>query len=161
MIRRFLAIAMMFICAGAFAQEDLSGAWNFNKQESVSGNLYSNGSPKAIRITQHKEDMMIEMTTAGQDADVTVTDTLSFTGKPYERITKKSKRKVVVTNKWSDDKKSITLVETIYSASDNSKEDFKTTDVYSIEDGKLLLDRKTENFMNGETWESKAWYDKQ
>jgi mannose-6-phosphate isomerase-like protein (cupin superfamily) len=81
-----------------------------------------------------------------------------FDGKAFE-MTTSSKRKKIVTIK----KEGNTYIESAlyYSAADNTKMDHKTTDTWSVENGQLILDRKDENLDNGETWESKATYEKQ
>ncbi len=56
----------MFSAVFCFAQnKDFSGTWNFTEQESISGKLYSNGSPKSFKITQSATQTIIEQTTAG------------------------------------------------------------------------------------------------
>jgi hypothetical protein len=68
----------------------------------------------------------------------------------------------VMTGTWSADKKNFTETMNIYSLTDPTKADHKQTDTYSLsDDGKTLnLDRKDENFVNGEVWESMATYEK-
>jgi hypothetical protein len=144
----------------ATAQTDFSGSWIVKGQESVSGKLYSNGSPKSLTIKQDDKNIILTKTTAGQDGDVTSTETFGFDGQPYE-MTTPSKRKKVMTGTWSSDKKSLTEIVQFYNATDSNKLFHLVTDVWSLEGGELVLDRKDENKENGEIWESKATYNKQ
>jgi hypothetical protein len=141
------------------AQTDFSGSWTFKIQESISGNLYSNGSPKSVLIEQDAKAISITKVTAGSDGDVTTTETVSFNGQPFATTTA-SKRKKAITGQWSTDKKSFTEIALVFDATDSTKLYFRTTDTWSFENGALMLDRKAENQSNGEIWESRAIYDK-
>jgi hypothetical protein len=156
-----LALALFSIAATVRMQKtDFSGLWNFKDQESISGTLYGNGSPRQIKITQKSTEIAIEKTTADENGkDVTSTDSLNFEKGAFEKITK-SKRKKRITIQWTEDGKGFTQITTIYTAADNTKPEFAFTDKYSMENGNLVLIRKAENFENGESWESKAVYEK-
>ncbi len=144
------------VCIGQ--NKDFSGNWNFKEQESISGKLYSNGSPKSFKITQSPAQTVIEQTTAGASGDVTSSTTLGFDGKAFETKTGTGRKKVVSLS-WNGTS-GYTTVTSIYNAADPSKLEFKTTDIYTIDNGELVLQRKAENFMNGEVWESRAYYEK-
>ncbi len=149
----------MFSAVFCFAQnKDFSGTWNFTEQESISGKLYSNGSPKSFKITQSATQTIIEQTTAGANGDVTTSNTLTFDGKATESKTGTGRKKVV-TLTWNGTS-GYTTVTSIYNAADPNKLEFKTTDIYTLDEKGLVLQRKAENFMNGEVWESKAYYEK-
>ncbi|MES2331174.1 MAG: hypothetical protein V4539_16335 [Bacteroidota bacterium] len=155
-----LSVLCVFICAFSFSQnKDFSGTWKFAEQESISGKLYSNGSPKSFKITQAANQTIIEQTTAGANGDVTTSSTLSFDGKATETKTSTGRKKLI-TLTWNGTA-GYTTVTATYDAADQNKLVFKTTDIYTIDDKGLVLQRKAENFMNGEVWESKAYYDKQ
>ena len=158
-LKIILVTACFFSMSFSFAQnKDFSGSWKFAEQESVSGKLYSNGSPKSFKITQAANQTTIEQTSAGASGDVTTSTTLSFDGKPTETKTGTGRKKIV-TLTWNGTS-GYTTISTIYNAADPTKMDFKTTDIYTIDDKGLVLQRKAENFANGEVWESKAYYDK-
>lgn len=153
----------VFVCACVFAtvlnaQTNFSGEWKFTDQESLSGKLYSNGSPKALKITQSATQVIIEQTTAGASGDVTTSSTLTDDGKAFETKTA-SGRKKVVTLTWNGTA-GFTTVTTTYDLTDPSKMVFKTTDIFTMSDRGLVLQRKAENFGNGEVWESKGYYEK-
>lgn len=156
-----LGLALLAMAVTVRLQKtDFSGLWNFKDQESISGALYSNGSPRQIKITQKEKEIAIEKTTADENGkDVTNTDSLNFEKAAFEKITK-SKRKKRITLEWTADGKGFTQTTTIYTAADHSKPEFATTDRYSMDNGNLVLIRKAENFENGESWESKAVYEK-
>lgn len=154
-----LLIFFSLLAIASYAQnKDFSGNWQFKEQESISGKLYSNGSPKVVKITQSAGQVVIESTTAGQNGDITSSVTLAFDGKPAELKTSSGKRKVLTLN-WNGTS-SFTTVASVYNLTDTQKLDFKTTDTYTIEGGSLVLQRKAENFTNSEVWESKAYYEK-
>lgn len=154
-----VSVVCFFSCAFVVAQnKDLSGNWNFTEQESISGKLYSNGSPKSFKITQSAAQVIIEQTTAGANGDVTVSSTLPFNGKAFETKTGTGRKKLI-TLTWNGTS-GYTTVTSIYNAADPTKLEFKTTDIYTIDNNQLVLQRKAENFMNGEVWESKAYYEK-
>jgi hypothetical protein len=143
------------------AQTNYSGTWLLKDQKSISGQLYSNGVPKQMTITQTGDVITIDKTTAGADGtDVKSTETLGTDDKPFVTTTP-AKRKKLVTIKWDTDGKGFTEIANLYSAADNTKLEFIYTDMFTLEDAKLILIRKAENLMNGEVWQSKSTYDKQ
>lgn len=154
----FFILAVCCTIAAHAQNKDFSGAWNFSSQESVSGRLYSNGSPKKITIKQSGTDIILETITAGANGDVSASLQLKFDGTPAETTTQ-SGRKKTVTVTWNGTG-SFTTQSTVFNAADPAKKDFITTDIYTLEDGELVLQRKAENRMNGEVWESKAFYNK-
>lgn len=154
---------MMFTCllfaTALWAQKsDFSGSWMFVSQESISGRLYANGSPNQITLRQNDHSIQIEKKTAGNGSDITVAETLPFDGKPVQTTTSSKKKKIILL-KWGDDGKSFTESADIY-GDDGGKVAFKYTDAYSLIDGKLVLIRKVENTSNGESWQSRAIYQK-
>jgi hypothetical protein len=155
----FLALASFQVVS---AQKDFSGTWKFKSQQSVDGNLYNNGSPVQIKITQDNQKIVIEkQNDNGQGVISTTADTVTADGKPIEVVTK-SKRKKVITLSWAGDKNSFTEAVNIYSLTDPGKVDYKVIDIYSLNSNStaLSLDRKDENNTNGEVWESIATYSK-
>lgn len=155
----FISLTAIVISANAFAQTELSGFWTFDKQESISGKLYSNGSPETVKISLDGSNLNIEKSTAVGDGTYTkANETLVLDGKASEVITA-SKRKKVITLKKEGNKYIEFAI--LYNATDPTKIDRKVTDTWSVEEGQLVLDRKDENLTNGETWESKATYSKQ
>jgi hypothetical protein len=138
---------------------NFAGNWTFKDQQSISGILYANGSPKQLAITANSDALTIVVTSSNGDTDSTFTETLGKTH--FERLTGRTHKKETSTLTWQADKSGFTEITTIYSKADPSKADYRNTDTWTITNGELLLDRKSENFTNGETWESKATYDKQ
>lgn len=157
-----LTAVALFAATTIFAQKtDFSGTWLFQGQESISGNLYSNGSPKKVKITQEASKVSLEKTSdRGDGTEVVLTDVVGFDGKGTETIGA-SKRKKVVSLSWSVDDKTFTSTVMVYSAADNTKLERVQRDTYSMDEGKLIIDRRDENKTNDETWESKAVYTKQ
>lgn len=154
---------LVFVCACVFAtvlnaQTNFSGDWKFTDQESISGKLYSNGSPKSLKITQSATQVFIEQTSAGASGDVTTSSTLPSDGKAFETKTA-SGRKKIVTLTWNGTT-GFTTVTSTFDTADPTKMVFKTTDIFTMGDKGLVLQRKAENFGNGEVWESKAYYEK-
>ena len=158
-MKAYSLAALCFLVLSAFAQKvDFSGSWNFTKQESISGKLYSNGSPMQINIMQSIALLSIDkINTGANNANVTISEKLTTEGKPVESITA-SKKKKTITTTWAADGKSFIRFTTISGQEDVSKLERKVTDSYSIVDGTLVLQRKDENLVNGEVWESKAYY---
>jgi hypothetical protein len=158
----YFCIIIVLICSlnKVLAQTfDFSGTWIFQSQESLSGKLYGNGSPKQIKLSTMKNAIIIESITAGATADDDLNVTVPLDGKPMETV-KNGKLKTVTSIK-NFNGKSFTETTAYYFVSDLTKVVYKNTDGISLEDGKLILDRKSENFTNSETWESKATYEKQ
>lgn len=156
-----IATALFFLISGlSYAQtNNLAGIWNFKEQQSISGNLYANGSPKQVTIKQTNDIFEFEFITADEEGDTKSNEKIS-SGKELESTTPMGRKKISKIQ-WSADGKTLTETTNIYSKTDVGKFDFKFTDSWTITDGKLILDRKNENFTNGETWESKATYEKQ
>lgn len=157
--------AILLTCAVAIgyvvsAQSNFSGKWIFVNQESVSGTLYGNGSPVSFVVKQDANSITIERTSMGADKNnIVVTETILFGGKPTETKASDGSPKTLSAT-WSADKKSFVLESIIYNASDKSKQQRKIIDTWTMDNGRLLLQRKSENFANAEVWESKAWYEK-
>ncbi len=159
MKRIFTTLFAISISLTAFAQSELVGTWSFQEQESISGKLYINGSPKSVKITAAGNNLSFEKVTAGPDGqDYKVAEIVSLDGKPLEVITASKRKKVITLKK---DGNSYSEASILYNAADTSKIDHKTTDTWSVVNGQLILDRKDENMVNGEVWESKATYSKQ
>ena len=152
-----LSICFTLVCSLLTAQTNFTGKWIFDDQESISGKLYSNGSPKSFTVKQSEQDIMIERTSAGANGDVTSKETLLYGGKSTESVTASGRPKKSTVVLFAD-KTGFTHVTEIYNAGEKTKLEMKITDEWKMEDGKLLLTRKNENFTNGEVWESKAWY---
>lgn len=151
---------VLFSMAASAQQTDFSGTWVFEDQQSISGNLYSDVSPTQMKVTQKGDEIAIEKTTSAGNGDVTTNETVTFDGKPFQTTTS-SGRKKRITIKWSDDQKMLTETTALFSTLDNGKEDYRITDRWSLENGKLVLLRKDENLIIGEVLEVKLFYDKQ
>lgn len=156
-----MALALLCIAATVTTQKtDFSGTWKFREQQSITGNLYSNGSPRQIKITQKDKEIAIEKIAVDENGkDMINTDSLNFDKGAFEKITK-SNRKKRITIQWTEDGKGFTSVTTIYAAADHTKPEFRMTDQYSLVGSNLVLMRKAENFENKESWESSSIYDK-
>lgn len=154
----FITLTAAAISFNTFAQSELSGFWTLQNKESISGKLYSNGAPETVKFSMDGNNLAIEKSTAAGDGTFSKSNEVVSLDKPAETTTA-SKRKKVITLK----KDGSTYVEyaVLYNAADATKADHKVTDVWSIENGQLVLDRKDENLVNGETWELKAAYSKQ
>jgi len=150
-------IALLLNTALAAQKTDFSGTWNYKDQESISGTLYNNGSPKSIKIVQKKDNISLEIVSQKADGnDFTSKEILLYKGDVFETKTS-SGRKKLVSIKWTTDA-GFTVTANSYDLSDKSKIVFTTTDKYSIENENLVLIRKVENKENEEVWESKAVY---
>lgn len=148
-----ISITVLFLLASftLYAQQpDYSGTWQLKTKESISGPLYSKTISEELHLVQNKDEI-----TSGTDTKTTVSEF-----KPFEKIMP-SKEKDVLTIKWNADHTGFTKVLKVYDAPDYSKMTYMQTDVYTLDNGELLLDRKAENPVNGETWEAKAVYDKE
>lgn len=163
-MKRLLSLfTALLVTAVVFAQKtDFSGNWTLKDQHSISGTLYSNGVPKQIKVTQTKDNLTLEATTANaQGQDVTTTEKLAFNGEKFETTTASKRKKVVALN-WDKEEKTFTNTSDLSQKTDTSKVEIRYTDTWSLEDGKkLIMVRKAENMSNGEVWESKSIYQKQ
>lgn len=156
-----------FICLictlNSFGQKsDFSGKWKLIEQKSITGTLYENGVSKKMLVNQNNDKIVIEKTTLSQsNTDAITNETFFFDGKPFETVTA-SKRMKIITMKWDDSKKRFIAVASLKNAIDKEKEDMKITDIWMINgEEKLILIRKSENYLNGEIWESKSVYEKE
>ena len=154
----FLSLTALLFSISSYAQANFTGSWTFKDQQSISGNLYANGSPRQVTITQNGSEInLTEVVNYGQDT--TLTETLSLK-KPFETKTPMGRKKEITLSSTSDGS-SFAEVANIYNLADPSKLDMKETSTWTLANGELTLDRKSENFTNGETWESRAVYQKQ
>lgn len=152
-LKKQITITLIFLLASftLYAQQNnFTGTWELKTKESISGTLYINAFAEEMHLTQNKDEI-----TSGTNSKTTVSE-----AKPFETIPS-SKEKEVLTIKWNADHTGFTKVLKAYDASDNGKLIYQQTDIYSMDNGELLLDRKAENPINGETWEAKAVYDKE
>jgi hypothetical protein len=154
-----IAIGIFGFVSAATAQTDFSGTWILKEQKIITGQLYSNGVPKEMVITQTGDVVTIDKTTASADADVKTSETPGTEAKPFVTTTP-SKRKKLITIKWDTDHKGFTEIANLYSAADNTKLEITYTDHFSMEDVTLVLLRKVENLFNGDNWSSTSTYDK-
>ena len=96
---KLLASVLIFMAFGlttAFAQKTsaFSGNWNFKNQESISGQLYSNGVPSKINISEAKDNLTLEKVTASGDGqEITTTEILPVNGKSFETVTSSKRKK--------------------------------------------------------------------
>lgn len=158
-----VGIVLLFTSStGIFAQKtDFSGNWKLLNQQKISGRLYANGVPAQMNVNQKEEDITIERTSTNANGnEVIITFTMGFNGKQTQS-TSPSGRKVMHSMTWESDNKGFTTKADMYSTADTQKVEIVYADVWIIEDGKLIMIRKAENFGNGEKWESKATYVKQ
>lgn len=155
-----IATIALCICIsfGAFAQKAaFSGKWVFKSHESISGNLYVNGSPKLIGIDISDNLLSLEKTTEVSGNDITTIEKIP-NGKNFEFVGA-SKRKKIVSVSWAKDGNSFITSTKVYDDPSAKNLVRIITDTYSLEYGELVLVRKDENIENGEVWESKALYE--
>jgi hypothetical protein len=140
---------------------NFSGKWILKDQHRISGNLYDNGVPKQMNIIQESDSMIIERVTMNQNQkDVRSVETIRFDGKLNNTVTP-SKRKKTVMIKWSNDGQDFVETSIYNSAVDESKVDFKITDTWTLSNnGKTLTMMRVNESNIGESWASKAIYDK-
>ncbi|MDP4130863.1 MAG: hypothetical protein Q8939_11940, partial [Bacteroidota bacterium] len=131
-----IAGTVLFSMTSCAQPTDFSGTWVFEDQQSISGNLYSDVSPTQMKVTQKGDEIAIEKTTSAGNGDVTTNEIVTFDGKPFQTTTS-SGRKKRITIKWSDDQKMLTEITALFSTLDNGKEDYRITDRWSLENGKL------------------------
>lgn len=154
----FVLVACI-LSMSVFAQKsNFSGNWIFKEQESVSGKLYVNGSPKQISIKQKEGTIDFEKVSAGANGDVTTKETVEV-GKAYDYVSA-TKRKRSISITWSAGGDSFTTVTKLFKDEAGTQLFHIVTDTYTLEYGGLVLKRKDENKENGEVWESKALYEK-
>src|SRR5580698_9031306 len=74
---------------------DFSGNWVFKSQSTISGNLYSNGSPKQMTITSKGDSLSVLRVTATPDGDVTNVETMGIDGKEVTGMTRSQRKKLM------------------------------------------------------------------
>ncbi len=157
-----MAIAVIFLSATGYPQAiDFSGTWSVVGQTWISGKQYPNSTPKKIKLSQTKDRIIMESTYAtGHGTNFTLIDTLNFDGRILQLKGDFYVKKVIFL-KWSEDQQSLTTNVEIFAVGNDDKMEHKQTDTYSMEDGKLVLDRKDVYFIYRQAWESKTFYEKQ
>lgn len=138
-------------------QTDFSGNWEFEDQQVISGDLSSDVSPTKMKITQTSDEISIEKMTSAGNGDVVTHETVAFGGKPFQMTTASGGKKWI-TIKWSPDRKSFSETTDLFSPSDSSKLEYKVTDTWGRDEGKLVLLRRDENLIIGKVQESKLFY---
>jgi hypothetical protein len=161
-MKRFcIGSGLLLVCLSAAAQStDFSGKWLYRDQEIVSGNSIGDGTPTRMTVTQKSNAMDIVKLTEGGNVDVTTTETVGFDGKPFQTKSQSGGRKLIAI-KWSGDQKTFTETTMVFSTSDSTKPEYRVTDTWSMENGRLVLHRKDENLMIGDVVESRLFYEKQ
>jgi hypothetical protein len=138
-------------------QTDFSGTWEFDDQQVISGDVISDVSPSKMTITQTNDGISIEKMTSAGNGDVVTHETVAFGGKPFQMTTASGGKKWI-TIRWSPDQKSFSETTDLFSPSDSSKLEYKVTDTWSRDEGKLVLLRRDENLILGKVQESKLFY---
>ena len=89
----FTIFLLLLITSNVFAQQtDFSGTWIFKDQQSISGNLYANGSPKQILVTQDSKGVNIASTTYYGASDTTMTEIFK-SSRPFETKSRTGRKK--------------------------------------------------------------------
>src|SRR5687767_7388496 len=88
-------------------QTNFSGSYGEPELEMINGIQYSNAVATKIKVTQNKESIKLERTSAGTDGDVTNTETIALNGKESTRLGKSSKRTIRNSANWSKDRKTL------------------------------------------------------
>ena len=166
-MKRFLSAAAysLTLCLlfGSFVnaqRTNFSGNWVAAGYQSISGKVYSNGAPKQLKAIQNDSQVIIETVTAGSNgaADILATQTLGFDGNKFESKTPSGRTKVTRLT-WNGSI-GFTTVSELYSANDLSKLDMRITDIWTLSNGKLQIQRKREITEGNEVSESITWYEK-
>lgn len=153
-----LIISLLFHGIKVHAQPtDFSGIWEFEDQQVISGDVISDVSPSKMTITQTDVAIRIEKMTSAGNGDVITKETVAFDGKPFQTTTPSGGKKRIKIS-WSTDRKSFSETTDLFSPSDSSKLEYKVTDTWSKEEGKLVLVRRDENLIIGKVQESKLFY---
>jgi len=155
----FFTAVLLANSAGA-QKVNFAGVWTNPKLEMISGIQYSNAVPKEIKVTQTKDSLKLERTSAGNDGDVTGTETISLNGKPLARVSKTSKRTVTTSATWSTDKKTLTINTTYSYAEKPAEAEYKNTEVWELSPEGTLLITKTSDAAVTDDWKIKAEYSK-
>lgn len=142
----FLAIVLLLTANITQAQQsNFSGSWFNPNLEMIPGIQYSNAVPKQIKVTQTKDSLKLERTSAGSDGDVTVVETIPLNGKTVTRVGKTSKRTINNIATWSKDGKTLTIISEVWELSAN---------------GTLVI-TKTSDATVTDDWTIKAEYSKE
>ena len=132
---------------------DFSGNWTVNLEKSEHGD----SSPKTLRLTQTKDSLFVERTTAN---DLSFVEKISFDGKTFTSTTT-SKRRKSGSAHWDADSASFTENAVLGDVNDQDKTAFTVLEHWQLSgDGKQLTVETTLSNPAGQSVTSKAVYDK-
>ena len=163
-MKKYLTLILLIASTTAFAQKtNFSGVWTLSERQSLSGMDYGNGVPSKITIQQETNNIKIETITAGQNGDVTATETVPLNGTEATSETP-SHRSRKSSLAWTSDKNE--LIETSAFSTPENKDTpaNKVKLTYSLSaDGKTLTLIK--EFVSvtdaNDKWSMKGTYTKQ
>jgi len=142
-----LTALLFFTSLKVKAQNDaFSGTWLIKNKVSISGILYSNAVADTIHLAQEGNKMTMNGTTLTNR-------------RKYVQETQ-TNQKMVDSLSWNGDNSGFIITVKLYDNSDHAKLIYQRINNYSLTNGELVLDRRDENFANGEIWEVKATYTK-
>ncbi len=158
----FVFIGLLIISSIANAQSDFSGSWILNSTEHVSGPEYANALAKQVNI-QQRDSLFVETISVGTEGkDIINAHTLSMSGTSVTYINPTSKRKIVRSLTWSEDKTKLTIT-SVYSMPENeNKIDLTRIEIWQLsKDGmQLNIDKKSIE-AKGDSWEVRGIFIKQ
>jgi hypothetical protein len=140
---------------------NFSGTWTNPNLEMISGIQYANAVPKQITVTQTKDSIKLETVSAGNDGDVTSTQTIALNGKQVTRVGKTSKRTIQTSATWSNNGKTLTFITTISYADKPKEAEYKNTEVWELTADGTLIITKTSDATVTDDWTIKAEYSKE
>jgi hypothetical protein len=146
------------IC-NSFEEKEIAGKWSLTETKNIHGFLYSNAVPKQINVIQQESSAIIERVFDGSEKDVVTKETLYFNGKTFETQTP-SKRKKMITAKWIKSKNEMIAIATIHNPINNKLVETKTIEHWQLKQGQLFLNKRSENYLTGEVWETVGKYRK-
>ncbi|HLX90419.1 MAG TPA: hypothetical protein VKR32_01975 [Puia sp.] len=157
-----LILVCFFVSIRIQAQVDLSGNWLLRRIEAPPGKFYGNGCPKQIKTDQSAEFVTFEKITDlnGDGRDFIVREKLPLDGRRVESLSGRRKQKVMSVS-WNQERTILTEFIFVREPSDTARRLTSTIDQFHIDQGLLILERKTKNYLTGDEWESRATYVRQ
>ncbi|HEX2921065.1 MAG TPA: hypothetical protein VHO50_07865 [Bacteroidales bacterium] len=158
----FFIMVFTLLCIDAEAQTNFSGRWQFNKAGSTPGLMYSEYDGIVIRqIIQDADSIKYSdlYLKPGNNDWETGKEAFSLNGK--EEIKKGDNYAIKKLAKWSDDKKSLTLLFIHTQITDNVSADFLNEETYRVSDdgNSLVIETYSKDPIQGEK-RTKSLYNK-
>jgi hypothetical protein len=156
-----ISIALLSSFTLCAQKADFSGTWRLSDIKSLSGKLYANAVPKELRIAVSRDSLVFQTEEDNLfPTDIVGRESYAQNGAVTQSSFGKKNRKKAARLQWNKEGNQCIRTSSLYQ--EDGKNIYVTyTDTISREGDHLIVQRRGENFANGEVWECWSAYEKE